>query len=241
MQETPADTTPPDTIITLTPPNPQLFDAEFQFTGSDDVTPTAELTYECKINIRPFERCVSPYLITGFSPGFFTFQVRAIDAAGNVDPTPATYSWEIRPLCNWQAATIYIDFRGIVRGGPNSGQPYTGFLFGTEGDDVIWATGFSEFIAGLGGNDTICAGDGDDTVNGGAGNDNLNGLFGNDTLNGGDGDDTLNGGPGNDTLRGENGNDTLTGGREADFFSGGDGADRNTDVRVRDGDTTDGT
>ena len=39
--------------------------------------------------------CSSPKDITGLSDGSHTFQVRAVDAVGNRDPTPAIFTWTV--------------------------------------------------------------------------------------------------------------------------------------------------
>jgi hypothetical protein len=75
------------------------------------------------------------------------------------------------PTCNGQTATVYVD-SGVIVGGPNNGNPYTGTLtantasviVGTSGDDVITGSGLA---------DTICAGDGNDTIDGGTGTDKI--------------------------------------------------------------------
>ena len=91
-----ADTTPPDTAITAAPSNPSTDRAAvFSFAGTDTVTPTASLTYECKLDAEVFAPCTSPKPYAGLSDGSHTFQVRAKDAAGNVDPTPASRTWQI--------------------------------------------------------------------------------------------------------------------------------------------------
>ena len=41
--------------------------------------------------------CTSPQEVTGLTPGAHTFAVRAIDLAGNADPTPATHTWTYAP------------------------------------------------------------------------------------------------------------------------------------------------
>jgi hypothetical protein len=42
-----------------------------------------------------FTACTSPASYSGLAPGSYTFEVRATDAAGNVDPSPATYGWTV--------------------------------------------------------------------------------------------------------------------------------------------------
>jgi hypothetical protein len=69
--------------------------ATFGFSGTDDVTPTSSLTYECKLDAGAFGTCSSVRTYTGQVDGLHTFQVRAIDGTGHVDPTPATFSWTI--------------------------------------------------------------------------------------------------------------------------------------------------
>lgn len=221
-----ADVTPPDTTITGTPPNPQTFSSEFAFTGSDDVTPADQLTFECSLDSAAFTACGSPYEVMDLLPGFHTFAVRAVDTAGNVDPTPASYTWEVRPICgNFQMSTIYVDWTGIIRGGPDNGQPYLGVLNGTEGRDVITGSSFDDTINALGGDDFVCAGYGNDTVNAGAGNDTISTFEGNDVLRGGGGNDTLNAGPGFDQLYGDAGADSLNGSLGNDVLYGGGGND----------------
>jgi hypothetical protein len=84
------DITPPDTTITQSPPAvATVAMATFTFTGSD-----LDDHFECALDTNPFAACTSPTTLT-VSDGAHTFQVRAIDTAGNVDPTPATAPWSV--------------------------------------------------------------------------------------------------------------------------------------------------
>ena len=46
-------------------------------------------TFKCKLDHKKFHKCKSPKTYHGLDPGKHTFKVEAIDADGNVDPTPA--------------------------------------------------------------------------------------------------------------------------------------------------------
>jgi hypothetical protein len=81
---TPAgDTTPPDTTIAgavVTGSHARL-----TFSSND-----AGAHFQCLLDDGAFAACTSPVDYNGLPDGTHTFRVRSIDAAGNVDPTPAT-------------------------------------------------------------------------------------------------------------------------------------------------------
>jgi len=87
-----ADTTPPDTTITSGPVTGTAANALIQFTGTDNIAVTG---FECSLDGAAFAACTSPALYLTLSFGSHTFQVRAKDAAGNVDPTPASVTWTV--------------------------------------------------------------------------------------------------------------------------------------------------
>ena len=92
----PSDRTPPDTSITANPANPtNSTAASFSFTGSDNVTPAGSLTFECSLDGGSFAGCSSPKSYSGLANSSHTFQVRAKDAANNLDPTPASFTWTV--------------------------------------------------------------------------------------------------------------------------------------------------
>ena len=71
---------------------------------SRDRTPTfrfgadeAGARFECRIDRRPFRPCNSPYTAKRLNPGSHVFKVRASDASGLADPSPAFYSFRILP------------------------------------------------------------------------------------------------------------------------------------------------
>jgi LysM repeat protein len=89
--EEPTDTTPPETTISSGPNNPTTStQATFVFAASE-----VGATFQCALDGGGFVSCTSPKSYTGLSVGSHTFQVRATDAAGNTDPSPASYSWTI--------------------------------------------------------------------------------------------------------------------------------------------------
>ena len=85
------DTVPPDTTITSQPPNPSgSSTATFSFTSPDPGS-----TFLCQLDGGLLGTCSSPVTYVGLADGSHTFRVTASDAAGNSDPTPATYTWSI--------------------------------------------------------------------------------------------------------------------------------------------------
>lgn len=87
----PADTTPPETTITSGPSGTTSSTAaSFEFSSSE-----AGSTFECGLDGAAYAACTSPTAYSDLAPGSHTFGVRATDAAGNVDVTPATRTWTI--------------------------------------------------------------------------------------------------------------------------------------------------
>ncbi|MEA2291492.1 MAG: large repetitive protein [Solirubrobacteraceae bacterium] len=89
------DTVAPDTAVASGPAaKTYAHDAAFTFLGSDP-SPGTPLSFECKLDGGAFAACGSGPSYGGLADGLHAFSVRAKDAAGNLDPTPATYSWQV--------------------------------------------------------------------------------------------------------------------------------------------------
>ncbi len=82
------DTDPPATTLESAPGGTTTTDsATFTFSGSDAAG------FSCSLDAATFSACSSPITYSNLADGSHTFQVRAHDAAGNPDPTPARHSW----------------------------------------------------------------------------------------------------------------------------------------------------
>jgi len=89
------DTAAPDTRISAGPAegsSSTSTSASFSFSGNDNVGVAG---FQCALDGASFSACSSPKAYTTLGEGAHTFLVRAIDAAGNVDPTPASRSWTV--------------------------------------------------------------------------------------------------------------------------------------------------
>jgi hypothetical protein len=84
-----ADTASPQTNA----PKAKIKKRKVKFTfGSDE----PGSTFECKLDKKPFKSCTSPQTYKKLKPGKHKFKVRATDAAGNVDSTPAVKKFKIK-------------------------------------------------------------------------------------------------------------------------------------------------
>src|SRR5215213_5076547 len=85
------DTTAPDASIDAGPPSStEATDATFRFSANE-----AGASFECSLDGSAFAACVSPIAYTGLDAREHRFRVRARDAVGNTDVSPATWTWTI--------------------------------------------------------------------------------------------------------------------------------------------------
>ena len=108
------DTQPPNTVLTGGPTG-ATNDAtpEFEFTSFDGGS-----TFECRVDAGGWATCTSPHETASLADGAHAFNVRAIDDAGNVDPTSAGYTFTVDtapPAIRFsQASLAFGEADGIV-------------------------------------------------------------------------------------------------------------------------------
>ena len=85
------DSIAPDTTITASPrPLTSATGASFSFVSTEEDT-----TFACALDGAAFAPCTSDVSYDGLADGDYVFSVRATDAAGNTDGTPATAAWTV--------------------------------------------------------------------------------------------------------------------------------------------------
>lgn len=87
-----ADTTPPQTTLGSRPPDPSASStASFTYSSNEPGS-----RFECALDGAAFATCLATGVTySGLASGPHSFQVRATDAEGNVDLTPAGYSFQV--------------------------------------------------------------------------------------------------------------------------------------------------
>ena len=111
------DTTPPDTPIRQGPrlnlAGPST--ATFSMRADD----TSRVSFQCSLDFRPFHPCHSPLTTGPLANTWHTFRVRGKDAAGNVDPTPASRSFLVGPTLRIRVTHISVPAtaHGLIRRG----------------------------------------------------------------------------------------------------------------------------
>jgi hypothetical protein len=104
------DTTAPETTLTAAPKAvTTAASATFTFSASEAGS------FECRLDGAPFALCGSPKSYAGLGKGDHRFEVRAIDAAGNADATPALHGWKIETAARRISSSALLAPRGGAR------------------------------------------------------------------------------------------------------------------------------
>jgi len=85
------DTTAPDTTIDSGPSGTTNANVSFAFSSSESPL----LGFECKLDSAEWEACGASKSYSNLSEGSHTVQVRAVDTAGNPDPSPVSRTWTV--------------------------------------------------------------------------------------------------------------------------------------------------
>ena len=127
------DTTPPQTQIDSSPSAlTNSANASFSFSGTD-AGGSGVASFECRRDSEEWVSCASPRTYTSLAEGAHSFEVRAVDQAGNTDQSPATFNWSIdtiapnttidtHPSALSNSASANFSFSGTDTGGSGVGS-----------------------------------------------------------------------------------------------------------------------
>ena len=137
------DESPPQTIIVEKPalvsPNRS---ATFTFTAVDNQSPAMFMEYECRLDSRDpdmWMECFNPAVYGNLTSGTHTFEVRALDVAEMMDPTPARHTWTVGSPANSDAANVSLT--AVADAMVDQVNPADNFLFESELEVKSDATG----------------------------------------------------------------------------------------------------
>jgi glucosylceramidase len=119
------DTTAPETAIGPKPPAlTRTTSATFGFSADE---PGA--TFQCSLDGAAYSPCTSPLDLVGLTARVHTFGVRAVDAAGNADETPATHTWTVDDVAPettiTSASSSSVSFAGSDQPVPGAALTFT--------------------------------------------------------------------------------------------------------------------
>lgn len=123
------DFTGPETLIASAPRSSTSITAPFEFSGTDNFTPSGRLRFQCRLDGGAFVPCPARGDFPGLSLGKHTLEVRAVDQAGNADPTPAAHSWEV-----WSTVTDTAILSGPANNSATREAAATFTFTGTDDD-----------------------------------------------------------------------------------------------------------
>ncbi|WP_374448045.1 ELWxxDGT repeat protein [Stella sp.] len=226
------DRQPPATAILSGPPAISAAAIAVLDLAADE----AGARFEGRLDGGVWQEVGDPVLLVGLAAGAHLFEARAIDAAGNPDPTPVGWAWTVAP------ETVERDPGPAPVAGGASREVATheeaAALVPEDAIDRLSSHASLRLPDGIANLTLLGAeernGDGNDGANVLEGNGAANilaGFGGNDSILGMGGADFLAGGTGDDTVRGDDdagaagGDDTVWGGQGHDRILGGDGGD----------------
>jgi acid phosphatase type 7 len=198
-------------------------------------------TFECTLDRRRIPGCTSPFRPSELAAGKHVFTVRALDAAGNHEPTPAQWAWTIdvkAPQTSISVSRLTLAESGSATFWFSANERE--IEFSCTFDGAPWAPCVSPFVfedVGLGrhsfrvrardtaGNTDWSAAWREWRVTRSGKGLRLVGTFGRDVLVGTTARDVIEGSLGDDVLSGREGHDTLDGGPGRDRLFGGPGRD----------------
>jgi hypothetical protein len=88
---------PPDTVLTSGPATlTNETSAAFTFSS----TKVGVTRFQCSLDHTNFVPCVSPRVYSALGLGLHSFEVSAVDAVGDADPSPAAWQWTVVSSAN---------------------------------------------------------------------------------------------------------------------------------------------
>ncbi len=123
------DTAPPETLIVSAPTSSTSVAASFEFSGTDNFTLPERLRFQCRLDGGTFLPCGARADFPGLALGKHTLEVRALDQAGNADPSPAAHSWEV-----WSTVTDTLITSGPANNSASRETSATFTFIGTDDD-----------------------------------------------------------------------------------------------------------
>ena len=146
------DKTPPQTTIDSGPSGlTTATSASLHFSTTE---PDVGSSFECRLDAGAWTTCTTPQTPSALPDGDHTYEVRATDVAGNVDPTPASRTWTVDttpPQTSIDSGPAALTNSSSASLQFSTSEPAAGSSFECRLDNGAWAAcGAPQNLSGLG-------------------------------------------------------------------------------------------